>query len=50
MNENAFITSRQGVRIPRILYGTAWKKSRTQELVSQALRYGFRGVDTAGQP
>jgi diketogulonate reductase-like aldo/keto reductase len=50
MNDNAYITSRQGVRMPRILYGTAWKKSRTQELVTQALRTGFRGIDTAGQP
>lgn len=39
-----------GAPNPRILYGTAWKKSQTQELVSQALRHGFRGIDTAGQP
>jgi len=50
MNENAYLISSQGVRIPRILYGTAWKKTRTQELVHQALRHGFRGIDTAGQP
>lgn len=36
--------------IPRLLYGTAWKKERTQDLVYQALRNGFRGVDTAAQP
>lgn len=36
--------------MPRIIYGTAWKKGRTEELVTKALRHGFRGVDTACQP
>jgi diketogulonate reductase-like aldo/keto reductase len=36
--------------LPPILYGTAWKKEHTAELVSLALRLGFRGVDTACQP
>ncbi len=36
--------------IPRILYGTAWKKQRTEALVSQAIASGFRGIDTACQP
>ncbi|KAL1409984.1 hypothetical protein Q8F55_003984 [Vanrija albida] len=36
--------------IPRIVYGTAWKKERTAELVCLALRQGFRGIDTACQP
>ncbi|TPX11019.1 uncharacterized protein E0L32_008056 [Thyridium curvatum] len=36
--------------IPRLIYGTAWKKDDTAELVYQALRAGFRGVDTAAQP
>jgi diketogulonate reductase-like aldo/keto reductase len=35
--------------IPAILYGTAWKEERTQELVVQALNAGFRGIDTANQ-
>ncbi len=39
-----------GVEIPRVVYGTAWKKARTAGLVEQALRAGFRGVDTACQP
>ncbi|OAN54576.1 aldo/keto reductase [Paramagnetospirillum marisnigri] len=43
-------TSAQGVEIPRIVYGTAWKKERTAALVEQALRLGFRGIDTACQP
>jgi diketogulonate reductase-like aldo/keto reductase len=36
--------------IPPILYGTAWKKDATAALVAQALRAGFRGIDTACQP
>jgi diketogulonate reductase-like aldo/keto reductase len=36
--------------IPPILYGTAWKRERTAALFEQALRLGFRGVDTACQP
>jgi diketogulonate reductase-like aldo/keto reductase len=50
MAENEFLISSQGVRCPRILYGTAWKKSRTQELVRTAIQRGFRGIDTACQP
>lgn len=34
----------------KLLYGTAWKKERTAELVELALRTGFRGIDTACQP
>ncbi|ARN83535.1 aldo/keto reductase [Methylocystis bryophila] len=42
--------SAYGVRMPRIIYGTAWKKERSAALVELALRSGFRGVDTACQP
>lgn len=35
--------------IPGFLYGTAWKEERTPALVEQALRAGFRGIDTANQ-
>ena len=38
-----------GVRVPRFLYGTAWKEERTQTLTELALRQGFRGIDTANQ-
>src|SRR5687767_15820998 len=38
-----------GVRIPRFLYGTAWKEERTQRLTELALAQGFRGIDTANQ-
>jgi diketogulonate reductase-like aldo/keto reductase len=36
--------------MPGILYGTAWKKERTANLVEQAIGLGFRGIDTACQP
>lgn len=36
--------------IPVYLYGTAWKKDRTADLVYSAINAGFRGVDTAAQP
>jgi diketogulonate reductase-like aldo/keto reductase len=45
-----FTTSAAGVRMPRMLYGTAWKKGDTERLVTMALREGFRGIDTACQP
>jgi diketogulonate reductase-like aldo/keto reductase len=48
--EPDYVVSAQGVRSPRILYGTAWKKQRTEEWVSQAIACGFRGIDTACQP
>ena len=44
------IVSAFGVAMPRLLYGSAWKKERTAKLVELALRSGFRGVDTACQP
>lgn len=34
---------------PQLLYGTAWKEDETARLVEQALRVGFRGIDTANQ-
>jgi diketogulonate reductase-like aldo/keto reductase len=44
------ISSPRGAQLPRLLYGTAWKKERTAQLVERALGLGFRGVDTACQP
>jgi diketogulonate reductase-like aldo/keto reductase len=38
-----------GVRVPRFLYGTAWKENETERLTALALRQGFRGIDTANQ-
>lgn len=36
--------------MPKIVYGTAWKKTRTKDLVEKAVKAGFRGIDTACQP
>ncbi len=49
-DSDVFVISAYGVRSPRIVYGTAWKKERTERLVAAALEEGFRGVDTACQP
>jgi diketogulonate reductase-like aldo/keto reductase len=38
-----------GVRVPRFLYGTAWKEQETRRLTELALHQGFRGIDTANQ-
>ena len=35
--------------VPAFVYGTAWKEDRTAGLTEQALRTGFRGIDTANQ-
>ncbi|MFT3698100.1 MAG: aldo/keto reductase [Kofleriaceae bacterium] len=35
--------------IPTILYGTAWKESRTESLTALAIAEGFRAIDTANQ-
>ena len=33
-----------------LIYGTAWKKEHTEELVIKAVKAGFKGIDTACQP
>lgn len=38
------------MKIPPLIYGTAWKKEQTADLVETAIRSGFRGIDTACQP
>ncbi len=35
--------------IPKLMYGTAWKKDATEDLVCTAIALGFRGIDTANQ-
>ncbi len=44
-------TTRQiaGTQVPTFIYGTAWKEERTAALVAQALKAGFRAIDTANQ-
>jgi diketogulonate reductase-like aldo/keto reductase len=39
----------RGIRVPGMLYGTAWKEDATESLVLGALTAGFRGIDTANQ-
>ena len=46
LTQNAEIA---GVRVPRFLYGTAWKEDETLRLTELALQQGFRGIDTANQ-
>jgi diketogulonate reductase-like aldo/keto reductase len=38
-----------GFRVPRFLYGTAWKEEQTKRLTELAVGQGFRGIDTANQ-
>jgi diketogulonate reductase-like aldo/keto reductase len=44
------LMSTRAAHVPKLLYGTAWKKEKTASLVERALTLGFRGVDTACQP
>src|SRR5687767_7886392 len=39
----------QGVQVPWLMYGTAWKEGLTEELTRAALAAGFRAIDTANQ-
>ena len=41
MNPNDFFISSYGVKMPPIIYGTAWKKDQTAALVEQAIGLGF---------
>lgn len=38
------------ITVPVFVYGTAWKKDRTADLVYNSIKAGFRAVDTAAQP
>ena len=39
----------QGVAVPPLMYGTAWKEDDTARCVADALAAGFRAIDTAAQ-
>lgn len=39
----------RGLRVPTLMYGTAWKEDATRGLVEQAIAAGFRAIDTANQ-
>jgi len=43
------LTAYTGVPNPSFMYGTAWKKEATTELVQLAVDSGFRAIDTANQ-
>lgn len=45
-----YVTTLSHVKMPCLLYGTAWKKEQTAHLVMKAIGCGFRGIDTACQP
>jgi diketogulonate reductase-like aldo/keto reductase len=42
-------TAYNDVPIPSFMYGTAWKKEATRQLVELAVASGFRAIDTANQ-
>lgn len=42
-------TAYNNISIPSFMYGTAWKKEATTELVLQAMEAGFTAIDTANQ-
>ena len=42
-------TAYNNVTIPLFMYGTAWKKNATTELVQLAVSSGFKAIDTANQ-
>lgn len=46
--DNLLLHGKQAV--PAFLYGTAWKKEKTADLVYLAICSGFKGIDTAAQP
>ena len=42
-------TAYNDVTIPSFMYGTAWKKETTAQLVQLAVSSGFKAIDTANQ-
>ncbi len=48
--ERSTFPKQSGAVMPAIIYGTAWKEQRTEDLVVAAVLAGFRGIDTACQP
>lgn len=50
LNEKNLVSTLSGIKIPKIVYGTAWKKEKTKDCVLKAIFCGFRAIDTACQP
>jgi diketogulonate reductase-like aldo/keto reductase len=44
------LSARHALALPAFIYGTAWKKDATADLVYQAISNGFTAIDTAAQP
>ena len=43
------LTTYNNVAVPSFMYGTAWKKEATTQLVQRAVAAGFTAIDTANQ-
>jgi diketogulonate reductase-like aldo/keto reductase len=43
------LSTYNNVSLPSFMYGTAWKKEATTQLVLQAVKAGFTAIDTANQ-
>lgn len=43
------VTTYNDISVPSFMYGTAWKKEATTQLVQLAVDAGFRAIDTANQ-
>jgi diketogulonate reductase-like aldo/keto reductase len=43
------LSTYNGVTMPTLMYGTAWKKEATTRLVIEAITAGFSAIDTANQ-
>lgn len=48
-NSEDTVIAHNGIRLPSLMYGTAWKKEATTQLVVTAVQAGFRAIDTANQ-
>src|SRR3972149_3756845 len=46
---NMALTAYNNVPVPSFMYGTAWKKEATAQLVQLAVTAGFTAIDTANQ-
>jgi diketogulonate reductase-like aldo/keto reductase len=50
LSSSMTLSNESKTKIPKLVYGTAWKKDRSADLVYNAIKAGFRGIDTAAQP
>ena len=50
LQEKLILKGYETTAMPTLIYGTAWKAEKTADFVYKAIKAGFRGIDTAGQP